>query len=75
MTTPEPMCAEHRWTYQAGCPDCQAHRRAVNARSRAQRLASGRISHGTRSGYDAGCRCTWCRAVRRAVYQREELYA
>ena len=46
------------------CDECRAYQNNRVAKNRAERLAEGRISHGTRSGYDAGCRCDECKARR-----------
>lgn len=39
--------------------------------NRTKRFQEGRIRHGSRSGYDAGCRCGPCASARRAAYPRE----
>lgn len=54
-------------SYERGCrcEPCRTLHNAQVAKSRAERLASGRLSHGTRSAYDAGCRCEPCRIVHR----------
>lgn len=52
------------------CPMCREYQRAKVERSRAARLAAGSLSHGTRSAYDAGCRCSDCSAARRDAYKR-----
>jgi hypothetical protein len=52
------------------CTLCREGQRQRVARNRAERLASGSLSHGTRSAYDAGCRCEPCKDARRAAYQR-----
>jgi hypothetical protein len=49
------------------CDECKDFQRDRNARNRADRLASGRLSHGTRSAYDAGCRCDDCKEARRVA--------
>lgn len=54
------------------CDVCREYQRARVAKSRASRLASGRLSHGTRSSYDAGCRCTDCKRARATVYRQRE---
>jgi hypothetical protein len=52
------------------CDKCRdAHNERVR-RNRADRLASGRLSHGTRAAYDCGCRCAPCRAARTGAYNR-----
>lgn len=54
------------------CPmGVEAHRRRTEE-SRMNRLLEGRLSHGTRSAYDAGCRCDDCRKARRDAYRRLE---
>lgn len=52
------------------CTACATYQSARNARNRADRLASGRLSHGARSAYDAGCRCEPCKEARREAYRR-----
>ena len=47
------------------CDACRAYQRDRVARNRADRLASGRLNHGTRSARDAGCRCDACVMTRR----------
>lgn len=49
------------------CDECREYQRKRVADNRAKRLAEGRITHGTRSGYDAGCRCWMCKRERRAA--------
>lgn len=54
-------------TYARGacrCDLCVTQQRERVRANRADRLASGRLSHGTRSAYDAGCRCDLCRRAR-----------
>ena len=46
------------------CDDCREYQRARVAKNRADRLASNRLNHGSRSSYDAGCRCKLCRETR-----------
>lgn len=53
------------------CDECSSYQRNRVAKNRADRLANGRITHGTRSGYDAGCRCEKCGGLRRAITQRD----
>lgn len=48
------------------CRGWQAHR---VRRNRKARLAAGRLTHGTRSAYDAGCRCPACKDARKIRYQ------
>jgi hypothetical protein len=50
------------------CDLCRANHNERVARNRADRLASGPLSHGTRSAYDAGCRCAACMEDRRRAY-------
>lgn len=60
-------------TYRSGlCRDecCREPHRIATAKNRADRLKSGRLNHGTRSGYDAGCRCPDCRGARAAAHIR-----
>jgi hypothetical protein len=54
------------------CFACREYQRARVARNRAARLASGNLSHGSRSAYDAGCRCDQCLSARRASYPAEK---
>lgn len=56
--------------YKCRCNECREYQRARVARSRAQRLAEGRIGHGTSSGYDDGCRCEECRDAHRTRIAR-----
>jgi hypothetical protein len=57
--------------YRCRCVACVAYQNGRNQRNRADRKSSGRLSHGTRSAYDAGCRCDDCLGARRAVYEVE----
>lgn len=57
------------------CVECRGYQSARNAQNRADRLASGRLSHGRRSAYDAGCRCELCLGARQAAYGRENTAA
>jgi hypothetical protein len=57
------------------CDQCCAFQRERVARNRADRLADGRLTHGTRSAWDAGCRCLACLDRRRAAYPRERARA
>lgn len=52
------------------CEACVAVHNARVRRNRAERLASGNLTHGARSAYDAGCRCTDCKRARREAYLR-----
>lgn len=49
------------------CDLCREAQRARVAQNRADRLVSGRLNHGTRSAYDAGCRCLPCTVHRMTV--------
>ena len=68
-------------TYQAyfwhdcRCDLCREYQRARVARNRTARRAAGNLDHGTRSAYDAGCRCQPCRNARREAYIRLEARA
>lgn len=53
------------------CAKCRAYQTSRVAANRADRLAAGRINHGTVSGYDAGCHCDACSATRAARYELE----
>lgn len=55
--------------YKCRCLMCRAAHREATARNRADRLASGRLSHGTRSAYDAGCRCVDCTRVHKEAHR------
>lgn len=57
--------------HKCRCVACSAYQNGRNARNRADRKASGRLNHGTRSAYDAGCRCGACLDVRQARYAIE----
>ena len=65
------------------CPACSAYQAGRVAANRADRLArlqatddiapaltswQAPIGHGTRSAYDAGCRCEPCRGARKSRY-------
>ena len=52
------------------CDLCRENQAARNRRNRARQLATGNLNHGTRSAYDAGCRCDACRGARREAYLR-----
>lgn len=63
--------------YRSGCKCviCRAANALRVARNRARRAADpDRLSHGTRSAYDAGCRCEPCTDERRIAYLREGGY-
>lgn len=61
-----------------GCR-CDPCRTRQNDRVRANRAARlervGRLTHGIRSTYDCGCRCTKCQACRSAISRRESMRA
>ncbi len=46
------------------CDECKTYQRNRVAKNRAERLASGKLTHGTRSAYDCGCRCAFCKKAR-----------
>jgi len=54
------------------CVACVEYQNGRNARNRADRLANGRLNHGKRSAYDAGCRGPECIQVRVEGYRRLE---
>lgn len=58
--------------FRCRCDACRAYQNDRVARNRADRLASGNLNHGTRSAYDAGCKCGSCRLARRAAYLENE---
>ena len=49
------------------CDRCREYQNARVAKSRADRLASGRINHGS-AGWDDGCRCDVCTTNHRTRY-------
>lgn len=56
--------------YGCRCHGCRAAHNERVRQNRADRLATGRLNHGTRSAYDAGCRCKGpgsCSAARLAA--------
>lgn len=57
-----------RWDCR--CRECVAYQNDRVRRNRAERKATGRLSHGTRSAWDAGCRCESCLATKRSAEQR-----
>jgi hypothetical protein len=57
------------------CYRCVAYQRERVARNRAERLASGRLNHGTRSARDCGCQCEPCLATRPAKTRRRPVAA
>jgi hypothetical protein len=63
-------------TYRNGrcrCEVCREDHRVKTAANRKARLAQG-VIHGSRSSYDAGCRCDYCLGARRLAYARERGY-
>jgi hypothetical protein len=52
------------------CDACRTYQADRIRRIRADQLATGRLSHGLRSAYDAGCRCEPCRTVKRLADAR-----
>lgn len=54
------------------CDSCKEYQRARVAKNRSDRLKTGNLSHGTRSAYDAGCRCMDCKVVRSLANQAEK---
>jgi hypothetical protein len=68
-------CRASRSCYVMGCDNdvCRRASRLWVTRNRLQRAALGRVTHGTRSGYDTGCRCTGCRQARSDGYRTETL--
>ena len=56
--------------YGCRCDKCRLYQIERVRRNRADRLAAG-VNHGTRSGYDAGCRCGVCFSARLAAYRKE----
>lgn len=55
------------------CEECVDYQRARVRANRADRLASGRLNHGSRASYDAGCRCLPCRGARSRASRRESI--
>lgn len=49
------------------CDSCREYQRARVAASRAARLASGNVNHGS-AGWDDGCRCETCTQTHRRRY-------
>ena len=61
--------------HKCRCDACRTYQNTRVAANRAARLARvGELTHGIRSTYDAGCRCTKCQGVRRKAYEREMPY-
>lgn len=54
------------------CDECRGYQRNRVAKNRADRLKSGNLSHGSRSAYDAGCRCLSCKNARSEAGKTEE---
>ena len=59
--------------YWCRCGRCREYQNKRVARNRAARLATGNLSHGTRSAYDAGCRCGICKTARNEAWKRLEV--
>lgn len=59
-----------RYTHGCRCEVCREAKRLYEKQRRAERLATGDIHHGTRHGYDSGCRCVDCRIARIHAYYR-----
>jgi hypothetical protein len=62
----------YEW-HDCRCDRCRLRHNERVRRNRAERLAAGRLTHGTRSAYDAGCRCDQCRVAKAdadALYKR-----
>jgi hypothetical protein len=70
MTINHGTCAAYE-RHHCRCDLCRETHNARVRANRADRLASGRIVHGTRSAYDAGCRCDACFEARRSSYPAE----
>lgn len=49
------------------CESCREYQNSRVRRNRADRLENRRLAHGTRSAYDAGCRCVHCRNRRAKI--------
>lgn len=60
------------YTHGCRCDDCREAHRSYTRERRAKSLADGTLSHGTRSTYDAGCRCERCVWARSVVYWTQE---
>mgnify|MGYP007115078499 CR=1 FL=1 len=54
------------------CDRCATAQRDRVRRNRADRLATGRLNHGTRSARDAGCKCPPCIETRRPYRRPRE---
>ncbi len=50
------------------CDVCRGYQAMRVRRNRRERVAAGRLTHGTRSAYDAGCRCPACKDARKVRY-------
>lgn len=59
-----------KYTQGCRCGVCREAKRLYERKRRAERLASGDLHHGTRHGYDSGCRCVDCRIARIKAYYR-----
>jgi hypothetical protein len=68
-------CRASRSCYVMGCDSaaCREESRRWVTRNRVERMASGRLSHGTISAYDCGCRCDKCRRASSRKYHAETL--
>lgn len=55
------------------CDKCRGYQRARVAKNRADRLKTGNLSHGSRSSYDAGCRCLACKKSRADASKDEKV--
>lgn len=67
-------CRSSDACYKNGCRNdpCRAAHRLAVKRKRLEQLRTGELPHGTRAGYDAGCRCTRCVCARSAAYHERE---
>jgi len=50
------------------CDRCRNYQNERVKKARAERLAEGRVAHGT-AGWDDGCRCNTCTTSHRAAYR------
>ncbi len=62
----------HAAPHRCRCAECCAYQNERVARNRASRMETGNLNHGTRSAYDAGCKCEGCRMARRNAYVENE---
>lgn len=59
--------------HKCRCDECRLAHNSKVAQNRRDRLARvGSLTHGIRSSYDAGCRCTKCQNVRSAKSRLEQ---